>query len=118
MAGRSRPPCTGTDVALDRRSSYPLSGETMKIIAAGLFVVFAIASARCIDHLDSAPALILIAPGYLVQAWLFVRHRALGGLGYDLTIAGTSALFWTAFVVGAFAAWKYLVRHFSHRRES
>lgn len=90
----------------------------VRSIAAALFVLFAVASAACIDHMDSVPALVLIAPGYLVQAWLFARHRALGGLGHDVTIAGTSALFWTACVISVFVAWKYLVRYFSHRRDS
>ncbi len=49
--------------------------------------------------MDSVPGLIVIAPGYLVQAWLFERNWALGGAGYRATMIGVSALFWTLFVL-------------------
>jgi hypothetical protein len=68
--------------------------------------------------MDSPPALLLIAPGYLVQAWLFERHRALGGLGYDLTIIGTSAIFWTLLFIGVLSAGAYVVRRFVRCQES
>jgi hypothetical protein len=35
-----------------------------------------------------------------VQAWLFERHRALGGFGYAATMVGTSALVWTLILLG------------------
>jgi hypothetical protein len=68
--------------------------------------------------MDSLPALLLIAPGYLVQAWLFERHRALGGWGYDLTIIGTSAIFWTLLFISVLSAGAYVVRRFVRRQES
>ncbi|HEV2750715.1 MAG TPA: hypothetical protein VGV12_09365 [Gemmatimonadales bacterium] len=82
----------------------------LRSLAAALFVVTAGASAAGLDHMDSLPALLLIAPGYLVQAWLFERHRALGGLGYDVTIITTSAIFWTALFLGIFVAGASLLR--------
>lgn len=88
------------------------------VIAAGFFVLFAVVSAACIDHTNSVAALVLIAPGYLVQAWLFERHRALGGLGYDITIVCVSATFWTVFVVSVLMICEFLVRHFVRRQES
>jgi hypothetical protein len=84
----------------------------------GLFALLAAASAASLDHMDSPPALLLIAPGYLVQAWLFERHRALGGLGYDLTIIGTSAIFWTLLSISVLSAGGYVVRRFVRRQES
>ena len=72
--------------------------------------------------MDSVPGLVLIAPGYLVQAWLFVRHRALGGLGCDLTMIGASAIFWTVLVLSVLVIGKYvlhlLTRIFSMLRTS
>jgi hypothetical protein len=84
----------------------------------GLFALLAAASAASLDHMDSLPALLLIAPGYLVQAWLFERHRALGGLGYDVTIIGASAIFWTLLLIGVFSAGAYVVRRCSRRQPS
>jgi hypothetical protein len=89
-----------------------------RLAVTGLFALLAAASAASLDHMDSLPALLLIAPGYLVQAWLFVRHRALGGLGYDLTIIGTSAIFWTLLFIGVFSAGAYVVRRIVRRQES
>lgn len=63
-------------------------------------LVAAAVSLRQMEHL---PALLVIAPGYLVQAWLFERHHALGGLGYQLTMIGVSAGFWT--LVGLLPVW-------------
>lgn len=82
------------------------------LLAAAFFVLSAGASAAVLDHMDSVPALLLIAPGYLVQAWLFEKHRALGGLGYDLTIIATSAMFWTVLSLGIFVAGASLLRFF------
>ncbi len=50
-----------------------------------LLVLFAIAAAVAVTHMDNTLSFIVIAPGYLVQAWLFETHRALGGLGYRVT---------------------------------
>lgn len=78
----------------------------------------AVAAAVSLDHMDSIPALLVIAPGYVVQAWLFERHRALGGLGYRLTLIGVSALFWTLLLLGITVVWKYVVARFSNRQDS
>ena len=83
-----------------------------------LFAGTAAAAAASLDHMDSIPALLVIAPGYLVQAWLFERHRALGGLGYRLTLIGVSALFWTLLLLGIAVVWKHLVARLWNRRES
>ena len=55
-------------------------------------------------------ALLLIAPGYVVQAWLFEAHRALGGVGYALTIVTVSALAWTLLLLGLLVAAAKLFR--------
>ena len=67
---------------------------------AALFLVVAIAAALAMTHLNNLPAFIVIAPGYLVQAWLFETHRALGGVGYQMTVVGVSALVWTLIILG------------------
>jgi hypothetical protein len=69
-------------------------------VGAALFVVFGIAAAVAVTHMNNLPAFIVIAPGYLVQAWLFERHHAPGGLGYEVTMVGVSALVWTLLVLG------------------
>ncbi len=51
--------------------------------------------------MDNLPAFIMIAPGYLVQAWLFETHRALGGFGYQVTMVGVSALVWSLLILSA-----------------
>lgn len=83
-----------------------------------LLAATAVAAAVSLDHMDSIPALLVIAPGYVVQAWLFERHRALGGLGYRLTLIGVSALFWTLLLLGITVVWKHLVARFSNRQDS
>jgi hypothetical protein len=83
-----------------------------------VFAGTAAAATLSIDHMDSIPALLVIAPGYVVQAWLFERHHALGGLGYRLTMAGVSALFWTLLLLGIAVGCKHLVARFSNRQES
>lgn len=63
--------------------------------AAALLVLTGSAATVALTHMDNLPAYLMIAPGYLVQAWLFERHLALGGLGYEATMVGMSALVWT-----------------------
>ncbi len=58
-----------------------------------------IAAAVALTHMDNLPAFIMIAPGYLVQAWLFETHRALGGFGYQVTMVGVSALVWSLLIL-------------------
>jgi len=41
---------------------------------------------------------------------LFERHWALGGLGYQATMVGVSAVFWTAILLGFLAAARMLHR--------
>src|SRR5207248_159859 len=74
-----------------------LAGRPMQSIALGaaLLLLFAIAAAVAVRHMDNLLSFIVIAPGYLVQAWLFETHRALGGVGYQVTMVGVSALVWT-----------------------
>ena len=60
--------------------------------------------------MDQPIALLLIAPGYLVQAWLFEAHRALGGMGYALTMITVSALTWTLLLLGLLSAATKLLR--------
>jgi hypothetical protein len=63
--------------------------------------------------MDHPVALILILPGYLVQAWLFEAHHALGGVGYVVTVATASALVWTLLLVGLWTAGARVARRFS-----
>lgn len=60
--------------------------------------------------MDQPIALLLVVPGYLVQAWLFEAHWALGGVGYALTMITVSALTWTLLLVGLLAAATKLLR--------
>lgn len=82
-------------------------------VRAGLLLLFAIAAAVAVTHLNSLPAFIVIAPGYLVQAWLFETHRAFGGLGYQATVVGVSAVVWTLIILGL-ARTGRLVRRLVH----
>ena len=75
------------------------------------FALALVASALAFTHMDSLPAYLVIAPGYLVQAWLFERHWALGGAGYAATMIGVSTLFWTAL----FLAIGWVARHVARR---
>ena len=83
-----------------------------RFLAIGLFALAAAASAVSLDHTGSILALVVIAPGYLVQAWLFVRHRALGGVGCDLTMVGASAIVWTLLVGSVLVIGARLLRWF------
>jgi len=50
-------------------------------VRGALFVLFAVAAAVAVTHMNSLPAFIVIAPGYVVQAWLFETHRGNDGRG-------------------------------------
>jgi hypothetical protein len=78
----------------------PLAGVTGWVRLAALLVVTGIAASVALTHMDNIPAYLMIAPGYLVQAWLFERHLALGGFGYQATMVGVSALAWTLILLG------------------
>jgi hypothetical protein len=82
--------------------------------AVALLILTGVASAVALTHMDNLPAFIVIAPGYLVQAWLFETHRALGGVGYRVTMVGVSALVWTLLILGLAVAVR-LVRHLAGR---
>lgn len=82
---------------------------TVRFLGPVLFGLLGAAAAVALHHMDSIPALILIAPGYLVQAWLFERHRALGGFGYEATMVGVSALVWTLVILGVAVSARFLV---------
>lgn len=84
-------------------------------LAAALVVLTAIAASVALTHLDNLPAYLMIAPGYLVQAWLFERHLALGGFGYEATMVGASALVWTLILLGLTALIRSLVRTLRRR---
>jgi len=75
----------------------------MKGVLAGLLLTGS-AAVVAVTHLNSIPAFIVVGPGYVVQAWLFEHHRALGGFGYQATMVTVSALVWTLIIVGAAAA--------------
>ncbi|HET9709548.1 MAG TPA: hypothetical protein VFP39_14715 [Gemmatimonadales bacterium] len=79
-------------------------------LAVMLLVLTGIAATVALAHLDNLPAYLMIAPGYLVQAWLFERHLALGGFGYQATMVGTSALVWTLILFGLTTLIRLVVR--------
>ena len=64
-----------------------------------LFILAGIVATLAVTHMDNLPAFIVIGPGYLVQAWLFETHRALGGFGYYSTMVAVSALAWTLIIL-------------------
>ena len=66
-----------------------------------VFLLTLVVAAVAVNRTNSILGLIVTAPGYLVQAWLFERHWALGGAGYRATMITASALFWTLIVVVA-----------------
>lgn len=87
-----------------------LSGMKGWVRLAALLVLTGIAATVALTHMDNLPAYLMIAPGYLVQAWLFERHLALGGVGYEATMVGMSALVWTLILLGLRALIRLLLR--------
>ena len=87
-----------------------LSGVKGWVRLTVLFVLTGIAASVALTHMDNLPAYLMIAPGYLVQAWLFERHLALGGFGYEATMVGMSALVWTLILLGFTALMRLLLR--------
>ena len=71
----------------------------LRYLAMALFLLSGIVAAVAVTHMNNLPAFIVIAPGYLVQAWLFETRRALGGFGYQVTMVGVSALGWTLIIL-------------------
>ncbi len=86
----------------------------LRYLATALFILTGFAAAVALRHMDNPPAFIVIAPGYLVQAWLFETHRALGGFGYQATMVGVSALVWTLIILTLAVAVR-LLRHLIRR---
>jgi len=82
----------------------------LRYLAVALFVLTGIAAAVALTHMNNLPAFIVIAPGYLVQAWLFETHRALGRFGYQVTMVGVSALVWTLIALSLAVAVRLLRR--------
>jgi len=91
----------------------------IRVAAPLLFTLLVLASSRALSHMDQPLALLLLVPGYVVQAWLFEAHRALGGTGYVVTMVGVSALVWTLIILGVWAlAAKLFLRLSQPRRAS
>ena len=86
----------------------------LRYLAMALFILTGIAAAVGLTHMNNLPAFIVIAPGYMVQSWLFETHRALGGFGYQATMVGVSALVWTLIILTLAVAVR-LLRHLIRR---
>src|SRR2546425_11911696 len=68
-------------------------------IAVALLLLISIVAAVALTHMNNLPAFIAIAPGYLVQAWLFETHRALGGFCYTVMSGGVAGVGWELFIL-------------------
>ncbi len=79
-------------------------------IAIALLLLTSIAAAMALAHMNNLTAFIAIAPGYLVQAWLFETHHAVGGFGYQVTMVGVSAVVWTLMILSPAVAVRLLRR--------
>ena len=82
-----------------------------------VFASTAVAAAVSLHYMDHLPAMLITAPGYILQSELFVRHRALGGLGYQLTMIGASALFWTLFLLTGLRVVRFVIRRLFRGRK-
>jgi len=82
----------------------------LRYLVLGLLMLTGIGSVLALTHMNNLPAFIMIAPGYLVQAWLFETHRALGGFGYQATVVGVSTLVWTLIILSLIMAVRHLLR--------
>ena len=82
----------------------------LRYLALALLLLTSIAAVLALSHMNNLPAYIVIAPGYLVQAWLFETHRALGGFGYQVTMVGVSAVVWTLIILSPAVAMRLLRR--------
>lgn len=81
-----------------------------RYVAMVLFVITGSAAAVALKHFNSIPAFVVLGPGYVVQAWLFEHHRALGGFGYQMTMIGVSAAVWTLIIFGLGVAVAFLAK--------
>ncbi|PYP13314.1 MAG: hypothetical protein DMD54_17050 [Gemmatimonadetes bacterium] len=76
-----------------------------------LVLIFSsVAAVIALTHMNSLPAFVIIGPGYVVQAWLFEHHLALGGFGYQATMVSVSAVVWTLIIVGLVGAGRLVGR--------
>ena len=76
-----------------------------------LVLIFSsVAAVIALTHMNSLPAFVIIGPGYVVQAWLFEHHLALGGFGYEATMVSVSAVVWTLIIVGLVGAGRLVGR--------
>jgi hypothetical protein len=82
----------------------------LRYLAMAFFILTGVVAAVALTQMNNLPAFIVVAPGYLVQAWLFETHRALGGFGYQVTMVGVSALVWTLILLSPALAVR-LLRH-------
>ena len=82
----------------------------MRYLVLALLVITGFAAVLALTHMDNLPAFIVIAPGYVVQAWLFETHRALGGFGYQATMVGVSTLVWTLIILSLILAVRHILR--------
>ncbi len=82
----------------------------LRYLAIALLLLTSIVAALALTHMSTLPAFIAIAPGYLVQAWLFETHQALGGFGYQVTMVGVSAVVWTLIILSPVVAVRLLRR--------
>ena len=64
-----------------------------------VLILACVAAVIAVNHMNTLLAFVVIGPGYLVQAWLFEHHLALGGFGYRATMVSVSALVWTLIIV-------------------
>ena len=78
-----------------------MAGSTTFLL---VLIVAVVAASIAVTHLTTLPAFVVVGPGYVVQAWLFEHHHALGGFGYQATMVSVSALVWTLLVVGLVGA--------------
>ena len=85
----------------------------LRHVAPAALVLTSIAAAVALNNMNTLPAFIMIAPGYVVQSWLFETHRALGGLGYQITMVGVSAVVWTIIILSPALVMR-LVRRLVH----
>ena len=77
-----------------------------------VLVVAGVASGIALTHMNNLAAFVVIGPGYVVQAWLFEHHLALGGFGYQATMVTVSAVVWTLIIFGLMGAARRVSRLF------
>ena len=75
-----------------------------------VLILSSVAAVIALTHMNNLPAFVIIGPGYVVQAWLFEHHLALGGFGYQATMVSVSAVVWTLIIVGLVGAGRLVGR--------